>query len=82
MTTRTPPAAFDRFATERARGIAALKLDAMPAARRTAIIHEAIVAAMMMARESALDAVGNELIEAGHGEAYEIVYRAMKGAPC
>lgn len=52
MTAKTPPAAFDRHALVVARGIA--DLTARPRAQLVEIVREAIVDAMMMAREHTL----------------------------
>lgn len=48
MTRKVPPADWDRHAQEVARGIATLDRSKIPVAQFTAIIHEAIVDAMML----------------------------------
>jgi hypothetical protein len=53
MTTKTPPKAWDRHAQVVARSIAGMDATRLPGKKTqlTAIIHEAIVDAMMMAAE-------------------------------
>lgn len=60
MTTRTPPADWDRHALEVARGIASLDRSKTRPAQFVAIIQEAIVDAMMRAA----DETRGEIIDA------------------
>lgn len=84
MSAKTPPAAWDKHALEVARGIASIDRSRLPGSTTqfVAIIQSAIVDAMMTARESTLGTIGNQLIEIEAGEAYEVVYRAMKAEKC
>jgi hypothetical protein len=56
MTTKTPPVEWDRHAQLVARSIASIDRSRLPGSKTqfVAIIHEAIVDAMMMAQEDTL----------------------------